>query len=335
MTAKRAAKIPLSETLYQDWLKSRAMAPRPLTPQGARPYASIWASWCAWLEACTPPRHFLYASAADLSAFLDAGPQPRASRRRADAAPVSEITRRRYWRVIDLIYRWAITQGLTKTNPAGDMAVLERPAPEKPIGQVFDAQQWAALRAGLPAPEAPWGVRDRAILLVLMDSALTNSELCQLTLGSVQPQLLSSTSTLSIAGRRKAQKRELVLGAAASKALADWLACRKEHALGAEDAHAPLFVTLRRRALTDRVLFPIVVAAVQRGFAALGLALPNHLGPQVLRNTRLVQWLNDDVELATVLKQAGLKDEISLRGLATHLKPGVLPEPTLNAHQHT
>ena len=57
------------------------------------------------------------------------------------------------------------------------------------------------------------------------------------------------------------------------------------------------------------------------------LDLPYHIGPQVLRNTRIVLWLNDGVAQADVVRLAGFKDAKSFRGLQRHLSSRVTVPP--------
>lgn len=326
--------LPRSDELFNDWLRFRgASTLRPLTKAAARPYESIWSAWCEWLAAhpgAVKPNHvrgYHEATPEDLVAFLEFGPRPRSGRRRRESAPLSEITRRRYWRVIDALYRYALTKDASIVNPAAAMTLGDRPAPERPEGQVFNLLQWSAVYAGVASGPDLWAVRDRAILHLVMDAALTNSEVCQLKLGDVRPALNGRTLELDLKGKRKAQERTLELGALASGSLRTWLDCRPHMKSPARPRdEQPVFLTAKGRGVTARVLFPVVVAAVDHGFKALNLELPNHLGPQVLRNSRLAQWLNDGVSLATVIKRAGFKDRNSLRGLLLHLNPEVLAE---------
>lgn len=308
--------------LFEHWLVSRENAIEPLSRAAAKPYASIWRSWCAWLA--QQQTHYLQASAAQLSAFLQSGPTPRAARR--PRAQLSEITQRRYWRVIQNLYNHAIAQGLTDLNPANLIAPVDKPPPEQPTSVIYTPAQWKTIFLSLPsaAGGSTWEQRDRTMLMLLMDSGITSSELCGLNREQVAPSFLKPDLTaLHLSGRRGAQTREIELSAATAAQLASWTQRRAELTAHPLVKGMPLFLTEQRRRFNARALFSIVANITAAAFKAQGLPMPDHMGPQALRNTRIAQWLNTGVPLATVLARAGLKDVHSLRALVPHLNERV------------
>lgn len=304
---------------FERWLDQRSVDTRDrLTPAAARPYRYIWGAWLKWLS--SPHQHLKVcdwkeASALHVWSFLQQGISP-SSGRRAAGNEISEITRRRYWRVLDSLYEYARAQQLITDNPARSFDE-PRPEPERPEGQVFNAVQILAVRDALPEPRSRWDIRDRAILLLLMDAALTTGEVCKLQMHQVRDHL--RTVALRLDGRRAAQERALQLEQPASQAMKDWMAQRRAMPV-AEQHQGQVFLTQRGVPMSPRAVFHLVSTTVHRGFAEQHLDMPNHIGAQVLRNTRLVSWMNSGMEPDEVVRRAGYKDVRSFRGLVRHLK---------------
>lgn len=303
---------------FEHWLLQRSHAPRDrLTPAAARPYRYIWGAWQRWLTA--PHAHLAACSWHEASAlhvwtFLHQGISPSSSRKAASTS-ISEITRRRYWRVLDALYEHARAQQLITENPA--RAFDEpKPEPERPEGQVFNEIQFRAVRNAIAQPKSHWDLRDRAILLLLMDAALTTGEVCNLEMHQVRDHL--KRVALRLDGRRAAQERTLELEADASQALKAWMAHRRGMQVS-EEHQSRVFLSQRGVPMSPRAVFHLVSTTVNRGFTAEHMDLPNHIGAQVLRNTRLVMWMKAGAEPDEVVRRAGYKDVRSFRGLVQHL----------------
>ena len=310
-----------AKSLFEHWRALRGSDNYdPLSKPGARSYEAIWLSWTRWLSEREPGpdgQHtgYLDASAIDIANFLVSGPSPRSARRARK--PLSDITRRRYWRVIDSVYAHAVELKLLTDNPAAGLIGSDKPPPEKSFGQVFNPKQLAALENALPVGPNIWKLRDRAMFELMLREALSVSELCELSMGDITPNLVDKGHyVLSIQGQRKAQERKINMDAPASAALADWLA---QPMVRGFDSDEPVFVTERRRRISPRVVFHMVSSTVVRAFAAADLDLPLHIGPQVLRNTCVVNWVNAGMNVDVALIRAGLKDQNSLRGLREHI----------------
>ena len=129
--------------------------------------------------------------------------------------------------------------------------------------------------------------------------------------------------TIRLQGNRAAQRRELQLGAAAAAALRDWLAVRDDTlARGRPDSLVVLelvFFTERRKPLSRRVLFHLTSRLITRACESLGLGLPRHLGPLVLRNTAILHWLQDGMAQDEVCRRAGYQGRLALEHLRSHL----------------
>lgn len=322
------------DELFRHWLSKRSQDTRDrLSPSAAKPYAYIWASWCRWLakqetSAEAPSRSWRDATAQDVADFLTHGPSPSSSRK-PRTSPVSDITRRRYWRVLDALYRHAKNNGDIEASPT-ELMPSGPPPTEKPEGQVFQSNQWAALRNSLPEAISSWDFRDRAILCLLMDAALTTEEICRLQIHQVADSLfVPGRVALQVTGKRKAQERNLELELTTSVAVRRWLEVRASlHLHHAHIKDSPVFVSQKGRPMSPRAVFHLVAGFVRRAFALHHIELPNHIGAQVLRNTRIVMWLNQGMLVHEVVYRAGFKNAKSFRGLQRHLVPPKPIQPT-------
>lgn len=352
----QASGKPAHAALFDEWLQSRTAsgekARERLSAQAAEPYRFVWESWCRWLTAADGPgahsgqprrASFLLATTADVDAFLAKGIQ--ASRKPAAGAAarqVSDITLLRYGSLLQRIYEFAVNNGLMDENPArarkaGSVATLKRqgrrvdPAGE---GLVLNELQWKALYKALPAATSSdaMDLRDRAIILLLMDAHLTSSEMCDLDVGNLSYQIEGGAWVEVTQGARKSQERQLQLQPRTWAALEGWLAARKKlpipkpstspkkaSGVDAESGNA-LFVTDRNwRRLSKRVLFTVVSRTLADAGRMAGFEVPYHSGPQVLRNTKIVFRLRKGDPEELVAAEAGYKDKRSFRGLQRHL----------------
>lgn len=313
--------MPSLEQHFEAWLLHRSSADRDaLTPAAAKPYRYIWLSWGRFLstipfeQASGTPWHA--ATPQLVHRFLREGVSP-ASGRKSRTAPISDITRRRYWRVLDAIYQHACNNGLIVCNPVAGDGADPPPPQENPQGQVFTALHWRAIQLAFPGGKSRWDVRDRAILSVLMDAALTTSEVCQLRLHQVGDHL--TKVSLRMDGKRAAQERVLQLGLGASVELRKWMELRRGMHARAGVQEDLLFLSIHGRPMSPRLIYHLVVGTVTRAFQSHGYDMPNHLGAQVLRNSRLVMWLNEGMSMDEVVRRAGFKDFRSFRGLLRHI----------------
>jgi site-specific recombinase XerD len=309
---------PLGLDLFERWLDERSRDPyNPLSEGAAKPYRYIWASWLHWLAGET--MSWNEAGPTEIMRFLEQGVVIAATNRRSPNDPISEITRRRYWRLLQQVYQHALESGLIENNPVRPAPDVKPPPPEASGGLALKGPQWHAVISALPLPNSRWDIRDRAILQLLIDAALTTGEVAKLRLDQVEVQV--SPMVLRIAGERHAQGRELVLSKEAGEDLKRWLQERQALAEHKVLSNPDLvFVTNRGRGLGGRTLFALVSQTITRGLLRAGFELPQHIGPQVLRNSRIVEWAREGMPLEEVVRRAGFKDHRSLRGLREHLR---------------
>lgn len=298
-------------------------------------YALIWRSWVAQLpgsgaEQATPcAKVWHQATAEDVARFLQIRPGQRAHHQ--PERQISEVTRRRYWRLLDRIYAHALLQDWVASNPVQAVHPLERPGPEQATGHVLPLALWTALPRYFPGSDDLQSARDHAVLHLLYELALAPEEVRTLTMdalrGPGQAPLTESCSPrfVRLQGLRVAQNRCLALPASSQSALTAWLAFRRRSGSPA-DAQAPLFESRKGGPLTIRALFHIaskIIALAHQAGADHARALPlARMGPQVVRNTAIVQWLRAGVAPTEVIQRIGVEQ---VRALA-HLQHCVAAE---------
>lgn len=286
----------------------------PLSADAAKPYGFIWQSWLRFLAGGghEGPQAWAAATPQQVLTFINHGPQsPKHSQ-------PSDITRRRYWRVLDRVYDHAVLHQWASSNPAQGLSQQEMPPSEDPQGAILSPRMWRALQRQLPAPDDLISCRDRAILVLLMELGLTPEEVCGLELAHLcwseasPPQL----SAIQVVGARDRQSRTLPTSPQLHQALQHWLQARAGY--HAMQGQAALFCTRKAPQLSSHTLLHLVTKTLKQATAASGLPAPARMGPQVLRNTVLVQWLDAGCSVQEVLQRAGMKNPNALQHLRAY-----------------
>lgn len=297
-----------------------------LTREAAEPYRYIWTAWCQWLRPEGDPdewtRRVLSATPEQALEFLARQVKP-AAKRGGGPGDISVVTRERYCMVLRDMYAHLMRKGRLTHNPMKHLYELagdERPDAEVLATPVLDYLRNKWLRT--PVTGSPFDLRDRALMLLMLDAALTPAELAALTLGQLSEDAASGAIWLTIGGSRAAQKRQLLLDQDSSRALLEWLPARSEALLKGEQDKALVaelvFFTERRRPLSRRVLFHLTSTEIESACKALGLELPRHVGPLVLRNTAILGWVRQGMEEEEVCRRAGYQGALSLQHLRVY-----------------
>ena len=194
---------------------------------------------------------------------------------------------------------------------------------------------WSALQMHLrKAPEADdaKALRNRALLICISELALSPIEARNLTLSSIlyaQEEGVQRPKSLQLDGPGPNQRRRMHMEPMVIQALESWLAVR--------DTFTPspkvefLFCTNRRKTekttptgqITAVTLLNLVRKVIEKVAHEANQPLPVRPGPQILRNTKLVMWLNAGVPASTVAVWAGLKNVKGLYHLRDHLNPDI------------
>lgn len=351
--------IPDGLGLFQDWLAhegNKSWNPLDTSPDGG--YAHVWTAWLGHLAAARHPgkrpgaattlsskhkapgqttssakksKPWHEATAVDVQRFLQmrAGQQAHHQPERQ----ISEVTRRRYWRLLERVYEHALTHGWIAANPVSDLEHGDRPASEDGKGHCLPPLLWQSLPRHFPTADSYQDARDRAIVLLLYELALAPEEVRTLRWQdlldvSQQPWTPASgrsrASSLHMDGARTAQQRVLSLSENTAQALADWRRFSSaQRGPSVVDGEHPVFYSRRGGPLSVRMLFHVASQIIQRAHQAL----PEHaqkaplqrVGPQVLRNTAIVQWLRSGRSELEVIAQIGVESTRALRHLQHYL----------------
>lgn len=306
------------DNAFDHWLLTCGQNPwEPLSPDAAKPYGFIWHSWLRFLAPGDggDPHAWAHATPQQVLVFINHGPQsPKHTK-------PSDITRRRYWRVLDRVYDHAVLHRWAASNPAQGITAQDMPPSEDPKGAVLSARMWRALERQIPQPDDLISCRDRAVLMLLMELGLTPEEVRLLELGhlrwSEQEQAPRTIVALQIEGERDKQSRTLPISAKLDGALRHWLQARAGyHAMQGQPA---LFCTRKAPQLSNHTLLHLVTKTLKQAAAASRLDEPARMGPQVLRNTVLVQWLDAGCSVQEVLERAGMKSPNALQHLRAYI----------------
>jgi site-specific recombinase XerD len=317
---------PDAQSLFDDWERDRKSVSRdPISDRSAKNYRYIWRVWTKYL-ASEPFGDGVgvpwdQVTLEHLEAFLSKAVSPSSSRH-SPSTPISPVTRQRYRRLLDRIYQHALNKHYISVNPMKTMNEAGFLSQQDLDGQVFNPVQWDLIKAAFPQGDGRWALRDRAMLSLLMDMALTTSEVCDLRMEAVS--IITSPPVLRLSGARTKQTRELYVRQQTWNALCEWLQERQTMRPRSHDCSDWLFVSKKGYPMSPRALFHLVAKTIRKAFLSAGMDMPNHIGPSVLRNTRIVMWLNDGIELDKVLEWAGYKDFRSLRNLRSHVHDNII-----------
>ncbi len=315
------------KTLFQRWIAVEGAKPfQALSTEPDSVYENIWNAWLESLQPAVSPfsalpvrRHWHEAQAEDVVAFLRIRPGQRAHHQ--PERRLSAVTRRRYWRVLDRIYAFAVQQGWLQTSPVAQLHRSERPPVAEQLGHTLPLALWQQLPRHFAHSDSLQGARDRAVLLLLYELALAPEEVRMLRdehlLNAHQsPVPVTSPQVpvlLHIDGVRRAQRRTLDLPAPVGAALRAWWDYRQ--AFNA-DLGGWLFHSRKGGPLSIRALFHVASRVIHEAAAALPQDTQQwplqRVGPQVLRNTAIVVWLQSGVPESEVIRRLGVENARAL-----------------------
>jgi site-specific recombinase XerD len=135
-------------------------------------------------------------------------------RRPTEDKPLSLLTVKGYMLIVQAFFSWCEKEGLLDGRPNPTRRVPRVKAPRYII-QTFTPEQMAAMLDACSV-ETPFGFRDYAMLLVLMDTGIRAGELCGVQMDDVHDGYITVFGT-------GAKEREVGLGPTAARALWKYL----------------------------------------------------------------------------------------------------------------
>jgi len=217
----------------------------------------------------------------------------------------SPATQRRKLAALASLFRHLGERGVVSHNPVQD---VRRPPVTSYEGQtpaLSDQQARELLDA--PAASSSKGLRDRAILAMLLYQALRRSELCALNIGDLQ--MHRGQWRLRVQGKG-GRLRMLPMHPLALERLRCYF-----DASAPRGAASPMFVALSNPRGDGRISAQGVYTNVVRKYGeALGLATMPWFGPHVMRTTAATQALEQGADLAAVQHWLGHASIQTTRG---------------------
>ena len=341
------APAPSGLAFFAAW-KAARLEDTHRKPMGASGLGQAEFVWCKWLGFCAL-RSIAWEAVkpADVQAFAgDVTP-----RKLTTSAQVSPVTLRRYWRILNDLYAYAVLSRTLEVNPCSEVM----PAiSEKTTSLALPPHLWALLQENLPGGHSFQARRNRLVLHLMMRCALTVTEILGLTLSCVQahegtPEQVAQrlglaslglfepessflaptaahpaglTYTLALSGSRAVQTRCLVLDARTSSAVRDWLEVRTIGKASPDDRL--LIGAANGSALSSKGLYKICRAHMARSLPGIEI---DQMGPNTLRNTCISVWLSQGMPLDEVLRRCGLKDPGVLIRLQRHVHASAVRQP--------
>lgn len=181
-------------------------------------------------------------------------------------------------------YSWLVMEGFTKEHVIRGRIARPRVNP-KSIEPLTDEQIKSLIKI------VNGSVRNRALILFLIDTGARASEVCGMTLGDLD----LSTRSANVLGKGN-KTRSVVFGSKTGKALFHYLADRDDQKI--DEA---VFLSIRGKPLTRTALLRIVVrAGNQAGIRGLH--------PHRLRHTFAIHYLRNGGDVFTLQHQLGHSD---------------------------
>lgn len=282
---------------------------------------SISAEIQAFLDHCRVEKglsaNSLEAYAADLARFAKAfpspggfpGPEELAAYLQSLSAGLKSRSVARHLTTLRSFAAFLLREGKLASDPT---ALLAPPRQWRNLPKFLSHNEIERLLAA-PDPEAPSGLRDRAMLELLYASGLRVSELCELQLSDFNAEL----GVVRVIG--KGNKQRLVpAGRAAVRAIGEYLDRGRPAILGRR-ASKHLYVTARGSRMTRQGFWKLLAKYGVRA----GLA--RRLSPHVVRHSFATHLLEGGADLRSVQTLLGHAD-ISTTQIYTHVMRSRLRE---------
>ena len=209
---------------------------------------------------------------------------------------VSEATRQYYWKVIKSYYSWACKKkGLGIERPDEE---LEMPKVPEPDVQPYTEQEVKRLLKACDKSngDLPTAVRDKLIILILLDTGVRVSELCRIRFGDINIEEQSITIKPFETGK-KSRGRTVYMGSETMELL--WRECAEN-----DDPERYLFTDSRCR----RENKPLNRNSISQLLQYIGeKANVKHCGAHRFRHTFAIQYLRNGGDIYTLKRLIGHK----------------------------
>ncbi len=196
----------------------------------------------------------------------------------ASQTQISATTLRNHHADLSALFQWALKEGLCNENP---MKTIQAPKPEKKVVVPFTRNEIQAILEA--AGQSLYPLRDRAIILLLLDTGIRASELTEMKIKDLNRR----TSHIVVFGKGR-KERYIPISEGTFEKIEEYLSTRKD-----TRPNAPLFA-LKCEKKIDRV-------KLRRILAELGnKAGVNRVYPHRFRHTFAIQFLRNGGNIYTL-----------------------------------
>ena len=206
-----------------------------------------------------------------------------------------QITRSAYDRSLRVFFRFCKAERWIEQDPMADRPRI------KPLSDKPDCWEWEEIEALLTTcDESTIGLRDRALMLCLLDTGMRAGELTDLPIGRLTMPAGQPTGSIYIAASasKSKQSRTVFFGEATREALEDWLAVRPVSA-------ATVFVSSDGSGLTDQAITPSGLNQMIRRRCETANITPRRKLCHVWRHTFARQYILAGGDLETLRRMLG------------------------------
>lgn len=201
----------------------------------------------------------------------------------ASQTNVSAKTLRNYHADLSALWQWAIQQGICNQNPVRQ---IKAPIAEKKVILPLSKNEIFAILD--ESKRSPNPFRDRAMILLLLDTGIRASECCNLTIGDLN----KVTNHILVFGKGK-KERSIPISKNTLNAIDEYLQTR-----GNKDPNSPIFVKTNGKPI-DRVLLGRILARIGAK-AGIGKVHPHRF-----RHTFAIQFLRNGGNIYSLQKILG------------------------------
>jgi integrase/recombinase XerC/integrase/recombinase XerD len=184
--------------------------------------------------------------------------------------PINGTTVQKYYRAMSALFNWSVREGILEASP---LVRIKVPRAERKVVKSLDSNEVNQLVMGLG--ESFDGVRNRAIILVLVDCGLRLGELLNIRLADINME----QQVIKVDG--KTGERVVRYGQTTAKALKQYQKLRSR-VNGHNDS---LWLTRKGVTLKD--------SSVETLFIKLAKKTGIHVHPHLLRHTFATMWLKN------------------------------------------